>query len=59
MKKLHLEELRVESFATAAPIRGSVAAHDAAAGTLAWCPVSYGGTCIISVCQACYTDDPC
>ncbi|HEX9936020.1 MAG TPA: hypothetical protein VGB15_02830 [Longimicrobium sp.] len=57
MKKLQLDDLNVESFPTTA-IRGSVAAYEAA-GTQEWCSVSYGGTCIISVCQMCYTDDPC
>lgn len=58
MKKLQLDDLNVESFPTTT-IRGSVAAHEAALGTQAWCPVSYGGTCIISACAGCYTDDPC
>lgn len=61
MKKLNLDGLKVESFATSAlaqDIRGSVAAHQAARGTQAWCPVSYGGTCIISVCL-CYSEEPC
>lgn len=57
MKKLQLDDLNVESFPTTA-IRGSVAAYEAA-GTQEWCSVSAGGTCIISVCQACYTDEPC
>ncbi len=58
MKKLQLDDLNVESFPTTA-IRGSVATHEAARGTQLWCPVSYGGTCVISACQPCYTDDPC
>jgi hypothetical protein len=57
MKKLKLENLKVESFDTTAAAgnpRGTVAAHD---GTQAWCPVSYGGTCIITGCAGCPTDD--
>lgn len=61
MQKLRIESLKVESFATTAAaelLRGTVAAHDARP-SLPNCPVSYGGTCIISVCTPCYTDDPC
>jgi hypothetical protein len=60
MKKLKLENLKVESFATAAAGNpcGTVAAHEAA-GTLWACPYSYGGTCVISGCLACPTEDPC
>lgn len=61
MKKLKLETLTVESFDTTAAAgsqRGTVAAHEAA-DTFRNCPYSYGGTCIISICQACPTDDPC
>lgn len=61
MKKLGLETLKVESFdtttVTGSP-RGTVAAHEGV-DTLRNCPVSYGGTCVVSVCQACYTDYPC
>ncbi|SOD03081.1 hypothetical protein SAMN05216486_1089 [bacterium JGI 053] len=52
MKKLQLDGLKVDSFATTAPApreRGTVQGRELA-GTLNWCPVSYGGTCIISVC---------
>jgi len=59
MKKLKLEMLKVESFDTTATSknpRGTVAAHDV--GTQAYCPESYGGTCILSVC-VCYTVAPC
>ena len=48
MKKLRLENLKVESFdttAVAGNARGTVAAH---ADTLLNCPYSYGGTCVIS-----------
>ena len=57
-KKLHLDDLTVDGFATtAAPPRerGTVRGRQLA-GTLAWCPVSYGGTCIISIC-VCDSDD--
>jgi hypothetical protein len=59
MKKLTLENLKVESFDTTAAAgnpRGTVAAH---VGTQLYCPESYGGTCIVSACIWCYTDDPC
>ena len=58
MKKLGLETLKVESFATDAVVgvRGTVAAHEA---TVLGCPESYGGTCVFSACFPCYTDDPC
>jgi len=52
MKKLHLDDLKVDGFATTPPAsqgRGTVLGQKLA-GTLYWCPVSYGGTCIISVC---------
>ena len=61
MKKLKLENLKVESFDTTAAAgkpRGTVAAHEAA-GTLWNCPYSYGGTCVISGCFPCPTEDPC
>jgi len=59
MKKLELDGLKVDTFATGAAeaVRGSVAAH--AAGTVLGCPYSYGGTCVITGCLPCYTDDPC
>jgi hypothetical protein len=50
MKKLRLENLKVESFDTTAAaenLRGTVAAHEDA-DTLLNCPYSYGGTCVIS-----------
>lgn len=63
MRKLHLDSLKVDSFATSAGVeatRGTVAGH-AIAGyatlrcdTLANCPLSYGGTCVIS-CRPCDT----
>jgi hypothetical protein len=55
MKKLRLETLKVESFDTttaAEKLRGTVAAHEAN-DTLRYCPVSYGGTCLISACRTC------
>ena len=61
MKKLHLDDLKVDGFATTAAVqdaRGTVAGYSAKC-TLINCPVSYGGTCLISGCQPCYTDDPC
>jgi hypothetical protein len=60
MKKLTLEALKVESFESNAAdrkIRGTVAGHEI--DTTLHCPDSYGGTCIISACIPCYTDDPC
>jgi hypothetical protein len=61
MKKLQLDGLKVDSFATTADldaVRGTVAAYSARC-TLIDCPISYGGTCVISGCQPCYTDEPC
>jgi hypothetical protein len=61
MKKLQLDALAVESFATTDamdPIRGTVAAHSAKC-TIFNCPYSYGGTCVVTGCQPCYTDPPC
>jgi hypothetical protein len=55
MNKLKLESLKVESFDTTAAsksVRGTVAAHEAI-DTLRNCPVSYGGTCVISACRTC------
>jgi hypothetical protein len=60
MKKLHLDALKVASFATTDgidAIRGTVAGHvyaTARCNTLADCPYSYGGTCAIS-CRPCDT----
>ncbi|HEU4884769.1 MAG TPA: hypothetical protein VFT45_21105 [Longimicrobium sp.] len=61
MKKLKLEVLKVESFdttATAESHGGTVAAHEITP-TLRNCPYSYGGSCVISGCFACPTEDPC
>jgi hypothetical protein len=58
MKKLRLDTLKVDSFATTTPTLrepGTVQGRQRA-GTQAWCPVSYGGTCIISVC-VCDSDE--
>jgi hypothetical protein len=57
MKKLNLEALRVESFETTsgtASARGTVRGHENT-GTGA-CPISYGGTCVIS-CRPCNRAD--
>jgi hypothetical protein len=57
MKKLQLDDLKVDSFATTAEdgdARGTVAAH-AAPDTFLNCPYSYGGTCVIS-CRPCRTE---
>ena len=59
MKKLRLDNLKVDSFATTAGIeavRGTVAAHQAAFRTLSGCPVSWDGTCYISCWDTCYCD---
>ena len=55
MKKLQLDSLQVDSFATVDAVeemRGTVAAYSAQC-TLINCPVSYGGTCVISGCRPC------
>ena len=55
MKKLRLDALKVESFDTttaAGSLPGTVAAHELN-DTLRYCPVSYGGTCLISACRTC------
>ena len=55
MAKLELEALTVESFDTVAgdeAARGTVAGHEAI-DTFRACPVSYGGTCVISACRTC------
>lgn len=60
MTKLKLESLKVETFETIATPenpRGTVAANEA--GTQAWCPESYGGTCVMSVCVGCNSDVTC
>lgn len=59
MKKLSLDTLAVDSFATTATTassRGTVAAHQAAFRTLSNCPESWDGTCYIT-CQATCTTD--
>ena len=61
MKKLRLDDLKVDSFATTAggnDVRGTVAAHRAPTQPFQ-CPYSNGGSCIISLCLPCYTDPPC
>jgi hypothetical protein len=60
MKKLQLDTLKVDSFATTDgldTIRGTVAGYSAQC-TLLNCPVSYGGTCVISGCRPCQLDAP-
>lgn len=61
MRKLNLDTLTVDSFATTDgidAIRGTVAGYSAKC-TFINCPVSYGGTCIISGCRPCdRADDP-
>jgi hypothetical protein len=55
MKKLQLDILKVETFDTTAAdasLLGTVAAHEDN-DTLRNCPVSYGGTCLISACRTC------
>ena len=57
MKKLRIETLRVDTFATAdrAPaIRGTVAAREI--DTNLHCPESYGGTCWVTCWETCYCD---
>jgi hypothetical protein len=54
MKKLSLESLRVDGFATSSAIdamRGTVAGGSARC-TILGCPYSHGGTCVIS-CRPC------
>lgn len=61
MKKLNLDKLHVDTFATTSgidAIRGTVAGYSAKC-TLIDCPYSYGGTCVITGCQACPSDNPC
>ena len=61
MKKLRLDSLTIESFATLTDtprLVGTVAAREAR-GTQLYCPVSYGGTCWISCWETCpCTDGP-
>jgi pyruvate/2-oxoglutarate dehydrogenase complex dihydrolipoamide dehydrogenase (E3) component len=59
-KKLRLDDLKVDGFATSAGIdamRGTVDAYSAKC-TIINCPVSYGGTCVISGCRPCEIDEP-
>jgi hypothetical protein len=61
MKKLRLDHLKVESFATSASARdprGTVEAHEAPTSPFQ-CPYSDGGTCVITGCFACPTEAPC
>ena len=58
MKKLSLDILRVDTFATTsgiAALRGTVAACSAQC-TLRDCPVSYGGTCWITCWDSCFCE---
>jgi hypothetical protein len=60
MKKLNLDSLAVESFATssaAVPARGTVAGHEAAfRGFSATCRVSWDGTCYITCGDTCFCE---
>jgi len=61
MKKLQLDSLRVDTFATTDgidAIPGTVDGYSAKC-TIINCPYSYGGTCVITGCQPCPSDDPC
>ncbi|HYH82747.1 MAG TPA: pinensin family lanthipeptide [Longimicrobium sp.] len=61
MKKLQLDGLKVDSFATSDGIdamRGTVAGYSAKC-TFIDCPYSHDGTCVMTGCQPCYTDPPC
>jgi|GEM_PF-1250223 len=57
MKKLTLDHLRVDSFATvgsAATTRGTVAGYQTAQCTVGYgCPESYGGTCWMTCFETC------
>jgi hypothetical protein len=58
MKKLHLDSLRVESFATTARTpqeRGTVLGRQLA-GTQARGPLSYNGTCWITCWDSCFCE---
>ena len=60
MKKLRLDDLNVDSFATAAPsaARGTVAAHQTLQCTEGYgCPESFGGTCWITCAETCPCTD--
>ena len=60
MKKLRLDNLKVDSFTTTAGIeavRGTVAAHQTAQCTEGYgCPDSYGGTCWVTCWNSCYCE---
>ena len=59
MKKLNLDGLKVDTFATTDGIdgvRGTVAGYQSAQCTLLNCPVSYGGTCYVTCRQSCYCE---
>jgi hypothetical protein len=62
MKKLSLDTLRVETFATTSATlsaHGTVLGQEMVAKSLAGCPVSYGGTCYITCAETCpCTDSP-
>ena len=58
MKKLTLEDLAVDSFATtpaAGSARGTVLGHAVTHTCDAGCPLSYGGTCVITCSNGCDT----
>jgi len=59
MKKLHLDDLAVDSFATSAeapPVHGTVAGHQTGQCTVRDCPDSWDGTCWISCLDSCQCD---
>ena len=53
MKKLQLDGLTVDSFATTAGIDAVAGYATPRCNTLLDCPLSYGGTCVISGCRPC------
>ncbi|HEX8831625.1 MAG TPA: hypothetical protein VF705_10685 [Longimicrobium sp.] len=59
MKKLHLDDLRVDTFSTspaAIPSRGTVLARNTGTGA---CPISWNGTCWVTCPDTCLeTCDP-
>ena len=58
MKKLDLDILAVDTFATTArgaDDRGTVLAHARTQTCNAGCPLSYGGTCVVTCAAGCDT----
>ena len=60
MKKLRMDDLKVDTFATTAatkPVRGTVAAHHQSTQcTVPNCPDSWDGTCYFTCFNTCYCD---